>query len=380
MKFSTQLIRLGQEPQPPYHPVMPPLYQSATFAWEDCDNVPAFDYTRAGNPTRKSLEQVLAGIENAKHALSLSSGMAAVATACSILRPGDHLIGPSDIYGGTFRYFERYLKPNGIEIDYFDSQRVETLESLIRPSTRLVWLETPTNPNLRIVDIRKCVEVAHRHEALVGLDNTFASPYFQKPLDLGCDISMHSTTKYINGHSDVIGGCLMWNADSLSEPFLLYAKSCGNTSSPFDAWLTLRGVKTLAVRMQRHEENATTIARYLEEHSKVTCVHYPGLTSHPGHDLAKSQMSGFGGMLAFEVKGDSDSAKRVAQSTQTFLLAESLGGVESLIGWPPVMSHAAMSEEERVSRGIPPTLLRLSVGIEDVDDLIEDLDQALSKA
>ena len=379
MKFSTKTIRLGQEPTPPYRSVMPALYQSATFAWENCEEYPKYDYTRGGNPTRAALEEVLAGIENAKFAISQATGMAAVATVCSLLKSGDHVIGPKDIYGGTYRYFEVFLKKQGIDVSYFDSIRASCLEAEMKANTKLVWLETPTNPNLRIADVRACAEIARQGGARSAMDNTFASPYFQNPLDLGCDIVMHSTTKYINGHSDVVGGALMWNDESLTEPITLYAKSAGNTPSPFDCWLTLRGVKTLAIRMEKHASNAQKIAEFLETHPKVSKVHYPGLPSHPQHALAKKQMSGFGGMMAMEVKGGANEAKTVAGSTEVFLLAESLGGVESLIGWPPVMSHASMSEEERVARGIPPSMLRLSIGIEYADDLIEDLDQALSK-
>lgn len=380
MKFSTKTIRLGQEPAPPHRSVMPPLYQSATFAWEDLDNAPPFDYTRAGNPTRAALEEVYAGIENGKFALAQSTGMAAVATVCSLLSAGGHVAATRDIYGGTFRYFEVYLKKQQIEVSYFDARQAANLKSALKENTKLVWLETPTNPNLRLCDVSECAAIGKSAGATVALDNTFASPYLQNPLDLGCDIVMHSTTKYINGHSDVVGGALMWKDESLTEPLRLYAKSAGNTPSPFDSWLTLRGVKTLALRMDRHCENAQAVAEFLESHPKVERVHYPGLKSHPQHELAKKQMRGFGGMVSFDVKGGAPAAKKVCASTEVFLLAESLGGVESLIGWPPVMSHAAMSEAERLERGIPPGLIRLSVGIEDKEDLIADLENALQHA
>ncbi|MBA3726846.1 MAG: PLP-dependent transferase [Armatimonadetes bacterium] len=380
MKFSTKTIRLGQEPTPPYKPVMPPLYQSASFAWDDLDNPPPFDYTRAGNPTRAALEEVYAGIENAKFGLAQSTGMAAVATVCSLLQAGDHIVAPRDIYGGTFRYFQVFLKKQNIDVSYFDATRADCLAEEIKPNTKLVWLETPTNPTLKICDIRACTSIAKGAGATTALDNTFATPYLQNPLDLSCDIVMHSTTKYINGHSDVVGGALMWNDEALTAPLTLYAKSAGNTPGPFDCWLTLRGVKTLAIRMERHMQNAQAAAEFLQAHSKVERVHYPGLPSHPQHELAKRQMRGFGGMVSVEVKGGGEAAKRVAKSTKLFILGESLGGVESLVCWPPMMSHAAMSEDERAAIGIPPSLLRLSVGIEDVDDLIEDLDAALAKA
>ena len=380
MKFTTKTIRLGQEPVPPYRTIIPPLYQSATFAWEDLEAAPQYDYTRVGNPTRTALEEVYAGIENAKYGLAQATGMAAIATVCSLLEQGDHIAATEDIYGGTYRLFEVFLKKQGISVTYFDETDDSSLKAAMRPETKLVWLETPTNPVLKICDIAACCEIAHAGGAIVGLDNTFASPYLQNPLDLGCDIVMHSTTKYINGHSDVVGGALMWNDDALTEPLQLHAKSAGNGPSPFDCWLTLRGVKTLALRMERHCENAMKVAEFLEGHAKVSRVHYPGLSSHPGHELAAKQMRGFGGMVSFELAGGTDAAKRDAKSTKVFILGESLGGVESLCAWPPMMSHATMTEELRVARGIPGSLLRLSVGIEDSEDQIADLEQALSSA
>jgi cystathionine beta-lyase/cystathionine gamma-synthase len=352
--------------------------QSATFYWPDAENPPEFDYTRADNPTRHALEEVYAAIENANYALAQATGMAAITTACSLLRPGDHLLGPTDIYGGTYRLFERFLKPMGIEISYADATDPNALASAIRHNTRMVWLETPTNPTLKVVDIERCAAIAREAGALSVMDNTFATPYLQNPLDLGCDIVMHSTTKYMNGHSDVVGGALMWNDDGLTEPLRTYAKSAGNTPSPFDCWLTLRGLKTLPVRMDRHGKNAEAVANFLASHPNVERVFYPGLPSHPGHEVAKKQMRGFGGMVSFTVRGDAAAALRVASRLRVFLLAESLGGVESLVCYPPKMSHAAMSEEERLARGIPPNLLRLSVGIEDIQDLLEDLEQALA--
>ena len=378
MKFPTKTIRLWQEPHPPFRSIVPPLYQTATFGWEDLENAPPFDYTRVGNPTRAALEEVYAGIENAKYGLAHGSGMAAVATVCSLLKQGDHIAATEDIYGGTYRLFEVFLKKQGISGSYVDETDPANLEEAIQPNTKLVWLETPTNPTLRICDISACCEISKRIGAITALDNTFASPYLQNPLDLGCDIVMHSTTKYINGHSDVVGGALMWNSDELMDPLLLYAKSAGNGPSPFDCWLTLRGVKTLAVRMEKHCENAKVVADFLDGHTKVSKVHFPGLKSHPQHVLASKQMRGFGGMVSFELAGGVEAAKAFAAKTSIFILGESLGGVESLLAWPPVMSHATMSEELRVSRGIPGSLLRLSVGIEDSEDQLADLDQALS--
>lgn len=380
MKFSTKTIRLGQEPVPPYRTIIPPLYQSATFAWEDLEEAPKYDYTRVGNPTRTALEEVYAGIENAKYGLAQATGMAAIATVCSLLQQGDHIAATEDIYGGTYRLFEVFLKKQGISVTYFDETNPDELRAAMQPNTKLVWLETPTNPILKICDIAACSEIAKEGGAIVGLDNTFASPYLQNPLDFGCDIVMHSTTKYINGHSDVVGGALMWNRNELTEPLQLYAKSAGNGPSPFDCWLTLRGVKTLAVRMEKHCENAHKVAEFLAGHPKVSKVHYPGLKDHPGHEIAAKQMRGFGGMVSFELAGGTDAAKRVAKSTKVFILGESLGGVESLCAWPPMMSHATMTEELRVQRGIPGSLLRLSVGIEDSEDQLADLEQALANA
>jgi cystathionine beta-lyase/cystathionine gamma-synthase len=380
MKFSTKTIRLGQEPVPPYRTIIPPLYQSATFAWKDLEEAPKYDYTRVGNPTRTALEEVYAGIENAKYGLAQATGMAAIATVCSLLQQGDHIAATEDIYGGTYRLFEVFLKKQGITVTYFDETSPDELRAAMQPNTKLLWLETPTNPILKICDIAACCAIAKERGAIVGLDNTFASPYLQNPLDFGCDIVMHSTTKYINGHSDVVGGALMWDRDELTEPLQLYAKSAGNGPSPFDCWLTLRGVKTLAVRMEKHCENAQKVAEFLAGHPKVSKVHYPGLKDHPGHEIAAKQMRGFGGMVSFELAGGTDAAKRVAKSTRVFILGESLGGVESLCAWPPMMSHATMTEELRVARGIPGSLLRLSVGIEDSEDQITDLEQALANA
>jgi cystathionine beta-lyase/cystathionine gamma-synthase len=378
VKFSTKTIHVGQAPVGPYHSVMPPLHQSVTFAWQSLDEPPQFDYTRAGNPTRFALEQLLAEIENAKFASSLATGMAAVATACSLLRPGDKIASQLDIYGGTHRYFETILRPAGIDIQYFETTDSSALKP-IAAGAKLVWLETPTNPTLKLCDIAACCEIARGEGAVSALDNTFASPYLQNPIDFGCDIVMHSTTKYINGHSDVVGGALMWSREDLTEPLKHYAKAAGNTPSPFDSWLTLRGVKTLALRMEQHSRSAQAIAEFLAKHPKVSAVHYPGLPTHPQHELAKRQMRGFGGMMSFEVAAGPDVAKKAAASTKLFQLAESLGGVESLIGWPPAMSHASLTEAERSERSITPSLIRVSVGIEDTADLMDDLEQALAQ-
>jgi cystathionine beta-lyase/cystathionine gamma-synthase len=378
MRFATKSLRVGQTPDSQYRAIINPIYQSATFGWENLDNIPAIDYTRCANPNRNTLEEVIASLENGNHCTVFGSGMAAIMGAFSLLKAGDHLLMATDIYGGTFRVAEKLMPRMGIEVTEFDASNSESLRNAIRPNSRMAIFESPTNPNLRIMDIQALAEICSEAGVLSVFDNTFASPYLQNPLDLGIDIVVHSTTKYIAGHSDVIGGALITNLDDEFAFIKEYVKTVGSVPSPFDCWLTVRGVKTLAVRMKQHCENAQAVAEFLEAHPRVAKVHYPGLASHPDHALAKRQMRGFGGMLAFEVAGTPDEARRVCESTKVFLLAESLGGVESLIGYPPLMSHATMTEEQRVEKGIPPTLLRVSVGIEDKDDLIDDLRAALT--
>jgi cystathionine beta-lyase/cystathionine gamma-synthase len=379
MRFETKAIRVGQKPSGPYSPVIPPIYQSATFVWDSIDAPPEFDYSRCDNPSRRALEQAIASLEGAKHAVCVSSGMAAVAAAFSLLKSGDHLLLASDIYGGTHRLATNVLPNQGISCGFFDSSRPETLASAVRPNSRMAVFESPTNPTLRVADIAAVAGECRRLGLISVFDNTFASPYLQRPLELGCDVVVHATTKYLGGHSDLIGGVLLANESEFADAAFSWAKSVGTPPSPFDCWLALRGLRTLGVRMARHCENAMAVARFLAGAAGVSAVHYPGLESHPDHALARRQMPlGFGGMVAFEVAGSATDAKRVAESTKVFLLAESLGGVESLIGYPPAMSHASMSEAERLERGIPPNLIRLSVGIEHVDDLIEDLEGALS--
>ncbi len=379
MRFATKALRVGQELDPKYRAVIQPLYQSATFGWEDLDHIPDIDYTRCQNPNRKTLEEVIAALENGKHAVLFASGMAAIVGAFSLLKHGDHLLMATDIYGGTFRVGEKLLPRQGISVSEFCAHNPLSINDAVQPNTKLLIFETPTNPNLRVSDIEAVVKIAKSHGLIVVFDNTFASPALQNPLDLGVDIVVHSTTKYISGHSDVIGGAAVTNNPEYYTAIYEWNKAVGAVPSPFDCWLSLRGVKTLAVRMAQHCKNAQAIAEYLSDHPKVSKVHYPGLPSHPDHAVAKKQMKGFGGMLAFEVNGGTEAARKLAESTEVFLLAESLGGVESLIGYPPLMSHATMTEEQRVSKGIPGSLLRVSVGIEDVQDLIDDLDQALAK-
>jgi cystathionine beta-lyase/cystathionine gamma-synthase len=378
MRFSTRAIRVGQDPDPKFRAVIPPLYQSATFGWEDLDHIPTIDYTRCANPNRSSLEEVIASLENARHCVMFSSGMASIMAAFSLLQKGDHMLIAGDIYGGTFRLGEKLLPRQGIEVGEFCAHEPFSIRDAVQENTKLLIFETPTNPNLRVSDIAAVTKVAKDYGLIVVFDNTFASPALQNPLDLGVDIVVHSTTKYINGHSDVIGGALVTNNDEYHLAAFEWNKAVGAVPSPFDCWLSLRGVKTLGCRMEKHCRNAQAVAEFLAGHPKVAKVHYPGLPTHPDHEVAKKQMRAFGGMLAFEVAGPVENAKKVCESTKIFLLAESLGGVESLIGYPPLMSHATMTEEQRLLKGIPPTLLRLSVGIEDPEDLIEDLDQALA--
>lgn len=379
MRFATKPIRVGQELDQDHRAVIQPLYQSATFGWTGLDNVPKIDYTRCQNPNRQTLEQIIASLENGEHCTVFASGMAAIMGALSLLQSGDHILVASDIYGGTFRVAEKLLPKWGIQVTDVDTSDVAGIEQHIRPNSKMIIFEGPTNPNLRIMDIAGIAEVAKRNGLVSVFDNTFASPYLQTPLDLGIDIVVHSTTKYISGHSDVIGGALVTNSQEIAEQVFEYSKTVGAVPSPFDCWLTVRGVKTLAVRMKQHCENALAVAQYLEGHPKVAKVHYPGLPSHPDYQLAGKQMKGFGGMVSFEVNGTGEDACTFSEGCNVFLLAESLGGVESLIGYPPLMSHATMTEEQRVAKGIPATLIRLSVGIEDVEDLIEDIEQALAK-
>jgi cystathionine beta-lyase/cystathionine gamma-synthase len=378
MKFATKALRVAQDLQGPYKPVIPPIYQSATFGWDDLDTLPKFDYTRCGNPNKGILEQVIASLENGTYCVVFSSGMAAIQAALALLQAGDHLLMASDIYGGTHRLAHNLLPRQGIACTEFCAQEPLCLKEHVQKNTRMVLFEGPTNPNMRVVDITAIASEAKKLGLISVFDNTFASPYLQNPLDLGVDVVVHSTTKYISGHSDVIGGAVVTNDQEKHNFFFEYLKTVGSAPSPFDNWLSLRGVKTLAVRMRAHCENAQAVADYLDQHPKVKKVHYPGLLSHPDHQLAKRQMRGFGGMVAIDFE-TVEQARKVAQSTKVFLLAESLGGVESLIAYPPLMSHATMTEEQRLERGIPPTMLRLSVGIEDVEDLLGDLEQALAQ-
>lgn len=383
MGFDTQAIHAGEEPDFIGHPsgdVVVPIHLASTFARKDVDEpTGGFEYSRSGNPTRFALEKKLAAIENARYGLAFSSGLAAETTLClSLLKSGDHVVAFDDLYGGTRRLFTRVFQENfGIEFSYVDARDPENIKAAIHKGTKLIWLESPTNPLLRLCDIREIAGIAHDAGAQVAVDNTFASPYFQQPLGLGADVVVHSTTKYINGHSDSIGGALITSDKELFKKLRFHQNAAGAILSPFDSFLVARGIKTLALRMERHEKNALTVAEFLSAHSKVATVYYPGLTSHPQHALARKQMKGFSGMLSFELKGGEAEAKKFLRNLHLFALAESLGGVESLIEHPATMTHASIPAEERRKIGVSDALVRISVGIENAEDLITDLDQAL---
>ena len=374
--FATRAIHAGQEPDPTTGAIIPPIYQASTHVQDGIGGFrEGYEYNRAGNPTRSSLETQLAALEGGVSALSFSSGLAAEdALLRGILRPGDHVLLGNDVYGGTYRLLTKVLAPWGIETTTVELQDADAIRAALRPETRIVWLETPSNPLLKIVDIAVVAEIAHAAGAVLVVDNTFASPALQQPLALGADVVVHSTTKYLGGHSDVVGGALVLNDDALYEQAKFLQFAVGAVSGPLDAWLTTRGIKTLALRMQRHSENAHAVAEFLSTHPKIARVHYPGLAGHPGHELASRQMSGFGGIVSAEL-ADAASARRFAESTRLFQLAESLGGVESLMNYPDEMTHASVRGTELA---VPEELVRLSVGIESADDLIADLDEALS--
>lgn len=378
MKFATKAIHAGQAPDPSTGAVMTPIFQTSTYAQAGLGEHKGYEYSRTQNPTRTALQDCLAALENGQYGLAFASGMAAEQTVLSLLSAGDHIVSCDDLYGGSYRMFERIMSRYNVETSYVPAGNIAEYEQAIRPNTKLVWLETPTNPLLRLVDIAAVAEIAHRHNLLVVVDNTFASPYLQQPLNLGADIVIHSTTKYINGHSDVIGGALVLNDANVYESLKFYQNAAGGVPSPFDAWLTLRGIKTLAVRMRQHEENAHAVARFLAEHPQVEQVYYPGLPGHPDYALARRQMKGFGGMVSFQFKGVLADVDKMVRRFNVFTLAESLGGVESLVCHPASMTHGSIPKDIRESRGLTDTLLRLSVGIEDIEDILADLEQALA--
>ena len=378
MKFNTKTIHGGQEHDPAYGAVMPPIYQTSTYAQSTPGGHKGFEYSRTHNPTRKALENAFASIENGKFGLAFSSGMAAIDAVIKLLEPGDEVISTNDLYGGSYRLFTKVYRKFGIKFHFVGMDNISNIEAKINSKTKLIWSETPTNPMLNIIDIKAVSDIAKRHNVLFAVDNTFATPYLQLPLDLGADIVMHSATKYLGGHSDVVMGALIVKDKQLAEKLYFVQNASGAVCGPQDSFLVLRGIKTLHVRMQRHCENGRAIAEYLNKHPKIERVYWPGLENHPNHDIAKKQMKDFGGMLSFTTKGnDYDASIKIVENLKVFTLAESLGGVESLSGHPASMTHASIPKEEREKTGVIDSLIRLSVGIEDKDDLIADLEQAL---
>lgn len=378
MKFSSKAIHAGQEPDPTTGAVTVPIYQTSTYAQEGLGKHKGFEYARTQNPTRSALERNLAALEGGSACFAFASGMAATNAVMTLLKAGDHVIVSDNTYGGTFRLFDKVLRNFGLEFSYVDAREPSNIEETARAETRMVFIETPTNPVMSLVDIRAVSEITRRRGIRLVVDNTFMSPFFQRPLELGADIVVHSTTKYLNGHSDSIGGAVILNDEEDISRMAFIQNAAGAILSPMDSWLVMRGTKTLAVRMRQHDENGRIVAQFLSEHPRIQKVYYPGLKSHPQHELAQHQMSGFGGMISFET-GSLENAKRVLESVRLCTLGESLGGVETLISHPATMTHASVPEVERNRLGITDGLVRVSVGIEDVEDIIADLDQALNK-
>lgn len=379
MKFNTKTIHGGQEHDPAYGAVMPPIYQTTTYAQSTPGGHKGFEYSRTHNPTRTALENSLASIENGKHGLAFASGMASIDAVIKLLEPGDEVISTNDLYGGTYRLFTKVYEKYGIKFHFIGMENAAKIETYINANTKLIWIETPTNPMLNVIDIKSIAALARTRQILLAVDNTFATPYLQQPLTLGADIVMHSATKYLGGHSDVVMGALVVNDDDLAEKLAFLQNASGAVSGPQDCFLMLRGIKTLHIRMQRHCENGKKVAEFLADHPKIERVYWPGFKDHPNHDIAKSQMKDFGGMLSFITIGnDYNEAIRIVENLKLFTLAESLGGVESLSGHPASMTHASIPKEEREKTGVVDSLIRLSVGIEDAEDLIDDLKQALN--
>jgi len=377
--FGTKAIHAGQEPDPTTGAIMTPIYQTSTYWQESPGNHKGYAYARGKNPTRTALEKCLAELEGAKHALCFSSGMGAIDAVMKLLRPGDEVITGDDLYGGSYRMFTKVFAPFGIKFHFVDMKDINEIKKHINANTKMIWLETPTNPTMQIIDIEACANIAKEHKLICAVDNTFASPYLQNPLALGADIVMHSATKYLGGHSDVIMGALCVSDENLYTQLAFIHNSCGATPGPMDSFLVLRGIKTLHIRMERHCANGRKIAEFLKTHPKIDKLYWPGFTDHPNHAIAKKQMRDFGGMISFSLKGNKqEEAFKIASSMKVFSLAESLGGVESLINHPATMTHASIPKEERDKAGVVESLLRLSVGIEDIDDLIADLKQALA--
>lgn len=379
LKFSTRAIHAGQNPDPTTGAIMTPIYLTSTYVQESPGVHKGWEYSRTHNPTRRAYEDCIANLESGKYGFAFASGCAAATTILHMFKQGDHVVAMDDMYGGTFRLFDKVIRHQGIEFTYTDLTNPENFSKAVKPNTKMVWLETPTNPTLKLADIKKISELAKAKNILVVVDNTFMSPYFQKPLELGADIVVHSATKYIGGHSDVVGGVAVTSNKEIAEKIAFLSNSMGGVQGAFDSFLALRSLKTLHIRMKAHAENAMVVAKYLEKHPQVEKIIYPGLESHPQHKLAKEQMSGYGGMITFFIKGGLKSAQTFLESVKVFALAESLGGVESLIEHPAIMTHASVPAEQRKALGIDDSLIRLSVGIEDIDDLLADLKQAFDK-
>ncbi len=378
MKFNTKVIHAGVHPDVSTGAIMTPIYQTSTYVQDEIGVHKGFEYSRTGNPTRQALENNLAAIEGGKYGACFGSGLAAIDAVVKMLNPGDEVISTNDLYGGSYRIFTTIFEKYGIKFHFVNMLDVQNIEEKINENTKLIWVETPTNPMMNIIDIKKVCDLAHENNILVGVDNTFATPYLQNPLALGADVVMHSVTKYLGGHSDVIMGALVTNDDKIAEEIYRIQNSSGAVCGPMDSFLVLRGIKTLHLRMQRHCENGEKIAHFLNDHPLIDTVYWPGLKSHTNHEVAKNQMNDFGGMISFNLVGDDlEMAKNVVSKTELFTLAESLGGVESLIGHPSTMTHASIPREERIKSGVVDSLIRLSVGIEDVEDLINDLKNAL---
>jgi cystathionine beta-lyase len=379
MKFATKAIHAGVHPDPATGAIMTPIYQTSTYVQDGVGNHKGYEYSRTQNPTRHALEKNIAAIENGKHGACFGSGLAAIDCIIKMLNPGDEVISTNDLYGGSYRIFNTIFAKYGIVFHFVDMQNPANVAALVNENTKLIWVETPTNPMMNIIDIEAMAQIAKSAKALLCVDNTFATPYLQNPLDLGADFVMHSVTKYLGGHSDVVMGALVCNDDALANEMYRIQNSSGAVTAPMDSFLVLRGIKTLHLRVQRHCENGIQIANYLQQHPKVAKVYWPGFETHPNHDVAKKQMRGFGGMISFTLKGDRlEDALAFVKNVEIFALAESLGGVESLIGHPATMTHASIPKDVREKSGVVDSLIRLSVGIEDAQDLIEDLDQALA--
>lgn len=379
MKFGTKAIHAGVHPDPTTGAIMTPIYQTSTYVQDGVGNHSGYEYSRTQNPTRHALEKNLAAIENGKHGACFGSGLAAIDCVLKMFNPGDEIVSTNDLYGGTYRIFKTIFEKYGLKFHFVGMENAENIEDYVNENTKMIWVETPTNPMMNIIDIQACAKIAKANNCLLAVDNTFATPYLQNPLDQGADIIMHSVTKYLGGHSDVVMGALICNDDEIAKEIYRIQNSSGAVTAPMDSFLVLRGIKTLHIRMQRHCENGRVIAEYLKSHPKVDKVYWPGFEDHPNHEVAKRQMKDFGGMIAFSLVGNSmDDAHAIVKNMEVFAVAESLGGVESLAGHPATMTHASIPKEEREKSGVVDSLIRLSVGIEDVEDLITDLKQALS--